>query len=95
MAYSGAAFVTCAIVSYLLWLLPIHAWFRKPIEVSGACPHCGSKDFRNSRIHSQMDRFRQKIGLLPFRCRGCTRRFISRSSGSGEFVRATFGTLTE
>jgi hypothetical protein len=88
MAYGGAAFVAFAAVWYLLWLLPIHAWFRKPFEASAQCPHCGSSDVRNSHIHSQMDRLRQRLGLLPFRCRGCTRRFISRSSGSGELVRA-------
>jgi hypothetical protein len=82
MVYAGAAFIAFAFVWYLLWLLPIHAWFRKPIEQADECPHCGSKDFRNSHIHTSMDRFRKKLGLMPFRCRGCTRRFISRSSGN-------------
>ena len=82
MTYGGAAFLVFSILWYLLWLLPIHAWFRKPIELSALCPNCGSKDVRSSHVCSGMDRFRKKLGLLPFRCRGCTRRFISRSSGA-------------
>jgi hypothetical protein len=70
-----------SLVWYLLWLLPIDAWFRKPIEGAAECPLCGSKDFRYSHVHTPLDRFRKRLGLLPFRCRGCMRRFVSRSSG--------------
>ncbi len=80
ITYGAVAFVTFTIVWYLLWLLPIHAWFRKPMELSPECPLCGSKNFRPSHVHNSVDRFRKKLGLLPFRCRGCTQRFISRSS---------------
>jgi hypothetical protein len=81
IAYAAVAFIVLAIFLYMLWLLPIQAWFRKPIEVSAECPHCGSKDFRPSYISNAMDRLRKRIGLHPFRCRACTRRFVSRSSG--------------
>jgi hypothetical protein len=79
--YSAVTFLALALFCYLLWLLPLDALFRRPIESSSECPKCGSKDFRPSRVASQLDRFRKRLGLLPFRCRGCTRRFVSRSSG--------------
>jgi hypothetical protein len=81
IVYAAAAFLAFSFVWYLLWLLPIHAWFRKPIQLSGECPNCGSKDVRPSHVNSVIDRNRKRLGLLPFRCRGCTRRFISRSTG--------------
>jgi hypothetical protein len=81
LAYAAAAAIAFALVSYLLWLLPIHAWFRKPIDSAAKCPCCGSKDFRISYSKSPLDRFRKRLGLHPYRCRGCTRRFISRSAG--------------
>lgn len=63
-----------------LWMLPVQAWFRKSIEAAPECPHCGSKDIRISHVYGPIDRLRVKLGLAPFRCRGCTRRFFSRSS---------------
>ena len=81
IAYVLVALVCSTAVGILLWRVPIEALFRKPIELAGECPHCGSKDIRNSRVQSDLDRLRGKIGLLPFRCRGCTRRFFRRSNG--------------
>jgi len=80
IAYVLAALLLFAGFWLVLWLLPIQAWFRKRIEENAECPHCGSKDIRNSHIQGVIDRWRKKIGLLPFRCRGCTQRFYSRSS---------------
>jgi len=80
-AYAIVAFIAFSIFWYLLWLLPIQAWFRKPIHQSSECPNCGSRDFRPAHVNSAMDRMRKRLGLLPFRCRGCTRRFFSRSTG--------------
>src|SRR5690349_4980632 len=79
-AYATVAFFLFAVLWYMLWLLPIHAWFRKPIQLSAKCPLCGSKDFRPSHLHSAIDRVRSRLGLLPFRCRGCTKRFVSRAT---------------
>jgi hypothetical protein len=84
VAYAGAAFIAFSFVWYLFWLLPVHAWFRQPIELSGVCPNCGSRDFRSSHTTSPIDRIRKKLGLHPYRCRGCTKRFISRSTGDGQ-----------
>jgi hypothetical protein len=80
VAVAGLAFVVFVTCWGLLWTLPIQAWFRKSIDESPECPACGSKDIRHSHINSGADRFRKKLGLHPFRCRGCTRRFFSRSS---------------
>ena len=66
--------------SFLLWRLPVQAWFREPIERSGKCPGCGSTDVRPSFFESGIDRVRKRLGLVAFRCRGCTHRFISRCS---------------
>jgi hypothetical protein len=84
IAYAMAAFLAFSFVWYILWRLPIVAFFRKPVEVSGKCPLCGSRDVRPSRLYSVIDHFRKKLGLLPFRCRGCTQRFFSRSSRDAE-----------
>ena len=77
--YAGAVLVVLAFISMLLWRLPIYAYFRKPIESDHQCPHCGSRDIRASHLSTAMDSVRRRVGLQPFRCRGCTRRFISRS----------------
>jgi hypothetical protein len=81
LAYAAAGVIAFSLVCYLLCLLPIHAWFRKSINSKAECPYCGSRDFRISHSESTLDRFRKKLGLQPFRCRGCMRRFISRSAG--------------
>jgi hypothetical protein len=83
IAYAGGVVFLIVFFCYCLWILAVFAWFRKPIEVSGTCPHCGSKDLRPSYDLSAMDRIRKKLGIFPFRCRGCTRRFFSRSSNGG------------
>jgi hypothetical protein len=80
LLYAGAASLCVTLFSYLLWQLPIHAWFREPMERSPKCPGCHSRDVRPSFCESAIDRFRKRLGLLPFRCRGCTQRFVSRCS---------------
>lgn len=80
MAYAGAILITFSLLWLMLWRLPILAYFRKPVDLSHECPMCGSKDVRPSHITTITDRFRRHLGLQPFRCRGCTKRFISRSS---------------
>jgi hypothetical protein len=80
LAYAGGAVFAVLLLGYLVWSLPIHAWLRKPIEVEAKCPHCGSRDFRPSYVQSRIDGLRKKMGLIPFRCRGCAKRFISRCS---------------
>jgi hypothetical protein len=75
---SLAAAMLVWILSYLLWRLPLQALFRAPIERSAKCPHCGSSDVRPSFVASRIDMIRRKIGLVPFRCRGCANRFVSR-----------------
>ena len=82
VALAAAVFLVFACIWYVLWTLPFFALFRKPIERSGKCPLCGSRDFRISYANSSLDGIRRKLGLLPFRCRGCTKRFIRRSSGN-------------
>jgi hypothetical protein len=79
-AYAVAAFLAFSFFWYVLWSLPISAWFRKPLEPGSQCPMCGSRDVRPSRVNNFIDRFRVKLGLFPFRCRGCTKRFVARSS---------------
>ena len=81
-AYAVAVLMVLAFVSMLLWRLPIYAYFRKSIESNHQCPHCGSRDIRASHLSTLMDSVRKRVGLQPFRCRGCTRRFISRSTAA-------------
>ena len=83
MAYAAGVVFIFTFIWYILWLLQVRAWFRKPIEVSGTCPYCGSHDVRPSNVESGLDRIRKRLGLYAYRCRGCTRRFISRSSHQG------------
>jgi hypothetical protein len=83
LAYTGAVVLGVVFLVCFLWILAIFAWFRKPIELSASCPLCGSKDFRPSRDLTTIGLIRRKLGVFPFRCRGCTRRFVSRSINGG------------
>ena len=80
IAFVLAGLLALAVFWVVLWMLPIQAWFRKRIEENAQCPHCGSKDIRNSHNQGVIDPWRKRIGLHPFRCRGCAQRFYSRSS---------------
>jgi DNA-directed RNA polymerase subunit RPC12/RpoP len=39
------------------------------------CPGCGWADVRHSMPHGVLDHLVRIIGLLPYRCRSCGRRF--------------------
>ena len=80
--YIGAGAFAVFAVGYVLAALAIHARFLKPIELSAVCPSCGSTDFRSS-YEVTLDRIRKKLGIYPFRCRRCCKRFFRRSI-SGE-----------
>jgi hypothetical protein len=84
MEYTAAALLLIAGCWCFFSALALFAWFRKPIESAAGCPKCGSKDFRPSHDISPLDRIRKRIGIFPFRCRGCTKRFFSRSSRRGQ-----------
>jgi hypothetical protein len=43
-----------------------------------SCPGCGSKNLRISQVRGFKNRIRGMIGILPFRCRQCERRFDAR-----------------
>jgi len=81
IAYAGAAVLAGVSFCGLLWLIPIFVWFQKPIYRTSSCPRCGSKDFRPSLVATSVDRIRVFFGIYPFRCRGCTRRFVGRIKG--------------
>ena len=40
-----------------------------------SCPHCSSKSLRMSKVRGFGGRMRSMIGILPFRCRQCDKRF--------------------
>jgi hypothetical protein len=82
LVYAGAAVLLVFAFFYCLWALAIDARFRKPIELTTACPACGSKDFRPS-YEVALDPVRKKLGIYPFRCRGCAKRFFRRSLRGG------------
>jgi DNA-directed RNA polymerase subunit RPC12/RpoP len=44
-----------------------------------ACPECGSRDLRYSRLRSLGERVWSWFGIRPLRCRACHRRFIERT----------------
>jgi DNA-directed RNA polymerase subunit RPC12/RpoP len=39
------------------------------------CPGCGWADVRRSMPHGVLDQLVRMLGLLPYRCRSCGRRF--------------------
>lgn len=44
------------------------------------CPHCGSKHLHRSRRRGLRERLvLPLVGVLPYRCEDCDRRFLSRS----------------
>ena len=43
----------------------------------GACPNCGSRSIRSSRVRGFFGRLKSIVGILPFRCRDCDFRFES------------------
>jgi hypothetical protein len=78
VTYVAVAFLYAALFWAVTWLIPVYVWFQKPINRSSVCPRCGSKDFRRSYIFGVVDRIRVFFGIHPFRCRGCTHRFLGR-----------------
>jgi hypothetical protein len=82
LLYAGGVVFLIAVLVYCLWTLAVYARFIKPIELSAACPACGSKDFRPS-YEVSLDRIGKKLGIFPYRCRGCTKRFFRRSLHGG------------
>jgi hypothetical protein len=84
LVYAGVAAFLVFAVLYCLWTLAVYARFRKPIELSAECPSCGSKDFRSS-YEVALDRIRKRIGIYPFRCRQCSKRFFRRSLRGGVY----------
>ena len=43
-----------------------------------SCPDCGSNNLRISTVRGFAARLRSFVGILPFRCRQCNRRFEAR-----------------
>lgn len=43
-----------------------------------ACPSCGSKNLRTSRIRTALERVQSLFGICLFRCRDCSHRFSER-----------------
>jgi DNA-directed RNA polymerase subunit RPC12/RpoP len=39
------------------------------------CEHCGGRDIRRARVQSWSERIQGLVGIYPFRCRECQRRF--------------------
>lgn len=78
LALAAGALAMLAVVGlFLLFgVLQLHILFRTPTDPV-ACPNCGSRDIRKSRAMGQVDLLRKRIGLNPFRCRGCFSRFLS------------------
>jgi len=44
----------------------------------GTCPSCGGHNLRSSKVRGAAERLRSMIGILPFRCRQCGKRFSTR-----------------
>ncbi len=44
-----------------------------------ACPKCGSRDLRYSRLLTVSERLQSWFGVRPLRCRDCRLRFITRT----------------
>lgn len=42
-----------------------------------ACPSCGGKNIRTSRVQSLGERVQSLIGICPFRCKACSHRFTA------------------
>jgi len=42
-----------------------------------SCPECGSKRLRISKVRGFRGRIRSMVGVLPFRCKKCERKFDS------------------
>jgi len=42
-----------------------------------ACPECGARNLRSSRVRGFTERLRSLVGILPFRCRQCGARFTT------------------
>ncbi len=40
-----------------------------------ACPKCGAKNIRTSRVRTVSERIQSLGGICPFRCRACSHRF--------------------
>jgi len=48
----------------------------EPFCMKPACPHCGSKDTRPSHMDNWVSKFMGLLGLSPYRCRSCLKRFF-------------------
>ena len=42
-----------------------------------ACPSCGAKNLRESRIRTAVERVQSVFGVCPFRCKACNHRFTA------------------
>lgn len=57
-----------------------------------ACPFCGQGDFRRSRRHGVLERMLSNIlGVYPYRCTECDRRFYARGPLLKEIVETSIG----